>query len=99
MVQHSDRIDPCLDRFFCCIAMVGLIEDGSLNTATPIMAHNDDVVDSEFRHPVCEGGDVVKVFSRVLVRDVALGEEDTRRRRENGSFGNSGVAIPIIRCL
>lgn len=82
-----------MDCLSCPVEVVGLVEGGSLNTTTPIMAHDDDVADLEFRHTVRDDGDGVEVPIKVLVRDVAFGEEDTRGRRENRSFGNSGVAV------
>ena len=87
-----------MNCFSCSVEVVGLVEDGSLNTTTAVMAHDDDMTDSELGHTVREDGDSVKVLTTVLVRDITFGEEDTRRRGEDSSFGNSGVAVWAIRC-
>jgi hypothetical protein len=96
VVQRSDRIDPCLDCFSCFVEVVGFVEDGSLNATTTVMAHDQDMADLEFRHTVRDDGDGIKISGAVLIRDVAFGEEDTRGRSENGSFGNPGVARSAI---
>lgn len=87
-----------MDRLSCPVEVFGLVEDGTLNTTTPVMTHDEDVADLEFCHSVRDGGDGVEVPFNVLVRDVAFGEEDTRGRRENRSFRNSGIAVWVIRC-
>jgi len=91
VVQRSDGIDPCLDCFTCTIELVGLVEGGSLNAPAAVMPHDDNVADLECRHTVRDRGDGVEVFVGILVCDVTFGEEDTRGRGEDGSFGNSGV--------
>lgn len=96
IVQLSDRIDPILDYFSCPIEIFGSVEDGSLDAATTVMTHDDDMADSEFRHTVCKDGDGVEVSASVLVRDVTFGEEDTWERSEDSSFGDSGVAVWVI---
>jgi hypothetical protein len=98
VVQRSDRIDPSLDYLSCPVGMVGPIEDGGLNSATPVMTHNDDMTDSEFCHAVREDGSSVRISTRVLVRNVAFGEEDARGGREYSSFGDSGIATRVMGC-
>ena len=93
LVQRSDGIDPRLDCFSCSVEVVGLAEDRCLNTTTTVMTHDDNVADPEFRYTVCDDGYGVKVSSSILICDVAFGEENTGRSRENRSFGNSGVAV------
>ena len=80
-----------MNCFPCSVEVIGLFEDRSLNTATAVVTHDDDVVDFEFGHTVGDDGDGVEVSSSVLVRDVSFGEKDTRGRREICSFGNSRV--------
>lgn len=87
-----------MDCFSCSVEVVGLVEDGSLDTTTAVMTHDDDVADFECRYTVRDDGDCVKVSISVLVRNVAFGEEDTGRRREDGSFRNSRVTVWVIKC-
>ena len=91
MVQRSDRIDPRLECFSCSVEVCWLVEDGSLDTTTSVMTHDDDVTNIEVCYTVSEDGDGVKVT--VLVRDVAFGEEGTGEGCEDRSFGSSGVAV------
>lgn len=69
-----------------------------MNTTTAVMTHDDDVANPESRHTVRNGGDGIEIRTSVLVRDVAFSEEVAGERRENGPFGNSGVAVWVIRC-
>jgi hypothetical protein len=96
VVQRSYWVDPSLNCFSGSVEMVGLVEDGSLNTSTAVMAHDNDVTNSEFGHTVREDGDGVEVFTNVLVRDVTFSEEDARWGREDSPFRNSGVAVGEI---
>jgi hypothetical protein len=82
-----------LDYLSCSVEIFRPVEDGSLDTTAAVMAHDDDMADFEFRHAICEDGDGVEVSASVLVRDVTFGEEDTWERSEDGSLGDSGVAV------
>lgn len=98
MVQGSDRINPRLNCLSCPIEVVGPVKDRSLDTTAAVMARDDDMANTQCCHSVRDAGDGVKVLSKVLIRDVAFGEKSTRGRREDGSFGNSGVTVWMVRC-
>lgn len=91
VVQHSNWLDPILDRLSCTVEIARPVKDCSLNTTAAIVTHDDDVADIEVRHAVREGGEGVAV--PVLVRDVASGEKGTRRNIKDGSFRNPRVTV------
>jgi len=83
----TDRVNPTLDRVLREI--VGLIRSrrhGSFDTATSIVAHYDDVPDAQRPNAVRQDADRVVVDRLELVRDVPLGEDRSRRRREDGAL-------------
>lgn len=55
------------------------------------MAHHDDVSDAQSLNTVRQDADRVVVCGLELVGNVPLGEERTRRRREDRSLRNSGI--------
>jgi len=88
-VQESvtNRVNPALNRTTRVI--VGRIrprQHCSLNTATSVVAHHNDVSDAQRLNTVRQDADRVIIDRLELVRDVPLGEERARRRGEDSSL-------------
>jgi hypothetical protein len=93
-VQESvtNGVNPTLNR--TSREIVGCIrsrQHSSLNTATAVVAHDDDMSDAQSLNAVRQDADRVVIDGLELVRDVPLCEERARWRREDRSLRNSGI--------
>jgi len=87
----TNRVNPTLNRVLREIisGRIRSRQHGSFDTATSIVSHYDDVPDAQSLNPVRQHADRVVVDGLELVRNVSLGEDRARWRRENGALCGS----------
>jgi len=91
-VSVTNRVNPTLNR--TAREIVGRIRLGqhcSLDTATSVVTHDDDVSDAQRLNTVRQNADHVVVDGLELVRDVPLGEEGAWWRRKDRTLQHSGI--------
>lgn len=88
-----DRFDPVLHG---TVSVAGLArrprQDRSTNATAAIMTHHNHVPDTQLGDGVRQNADGVDVVRDVAVGDVTLGEECSRCRIEDDTFGHTGIA-------
>jgi len=88
-----DRFDPVLHGAVSVAELArGSRQNRSANAAASIMTKHNHVVDAQYGDGVRQNADSVDVVRDETVGDVALGEERSRWRIENGTLGHTGVA-------
>jgi len=92
-VSETDRVNPFLNRTTRGVARrIRPRQHRSCDTATSVVAHDDDVFDAQGLNAVRQDADRVVIDGLELVSDVPLGKERARWRREDRTLGNSGIA-------
>jgi len=82
-VQESltNRVNPMLNRGTGGIAgRIMLRQHGSLNTATSVVTHDDNMVDTQSGDAIRQNANRAVIGGLELIRNVPLGEEHTRWR-------------------
>lgn len=88
----TDWVNPTLNRASRkIVGRIGSRQHSSLNTATPVVTHDDDVSDGQSLNAVGQDADCVVIDGLELVCDVPLCEERARWRREDRALRNSGI--------
>lgn len=86
-VSVTNRVNPTLNRTTCGVACrIWSRQHRGLDTATPVVAHYDDVSNAQRLDAIRQDADRVVIGGLELVRNVPLGKERARRRRENCSL-------------